>query len=308
MRLVDLPLFKKIFARQKARHYEYLSKKWTARHGELRERLGSKHGDSLKWLSEKVSPQQLAAGSLGGLMLLSVPTASALSAGGLPEPPANIAQRTASKESVLAAELSGKLPPEVRPLTAEEERDIVEVLTKSFGFKVVPEMEGKRLNRSFGLIGGEQHLYRFPGDFLWKHFETEEESRLFGPSGIAPGLGAWRYFAPSEAEFTQRDKMRERFYIAVQTFLAPGFSERVREYVDFFKFRKMIVVNPETGQSVVTVVGDAGPAEWTGKHLGGSPEVMYYLGLDKGPRKGPVLFFFIDDPEDKIALGPVSIK
>ena len=100
--------------------------------------------------------------------------------------------------------------------------------------------------------------------------------------------------------------MRERYYLAVQTFLSPGFAERVGEYRDFYRFRKMLVVNPKTGQAVVAVIGDAGPAAWTGKHLGGSPEVMHFVGLAKGPRKGAVLYFFIDDPDDKIPLGPVK--
>ena len=131
---------------------------------------------------------------------------------------------------------------------------------------------------------------------------------MFGPAGIAPGLGAWGYFTPSKQAFTKEDEMRERYYLAVQTFLSPGFSERVREYRDFYKFRKMLVVNPKTGQAVVAVIGDAGPAQWTGKHLGGSPEVMHELGLAKGSRKGPVLYFFVDDPENKIPLGPVKAE
>jgi hypothetical protein len=68
----------------------------------------------------------------------------------------------------------------------------------------------------------------------------------------------------------------------------------------------MLVVNTKTGQAIVTDIADAGPAVFTGKHLGGSPEVMYFLGLHKGSRKGPVLYFFIDDPDDKIPLGPIK--
>ena len=59
------------------------------------------------------------------------------------------------------------------------------------------------------------------------------------------------------------------------------------------------------GNAVVAAIADAGPAAWTGKHFGGSPEVMDYLG---GPRykKGPVILFFVDDPESKVPLGPVE--
>ncbi len=141
-----------------------------------------------------------------------------------------------------------------------------------------------------------------------KHADNATDWAMYGSAGIAPGLGAWGYFVPSESQFSRKDKERERYYLAVQTFLAPGFAENVAKYRDFFKFRKMLVVNPKTGQAVVAVVGDAGPADWTGKHLGGSPEVMHFLGLAGGPRKGPVLYFFVDDPEDKIPLGPVKIE
>ena len=70
----------------------------------------------------------------------------------------------------------------------------------------------------------------------------------------------------------------------------------------------MLVVNPLTGQAVVSDIADAGPAVWTGKHLGGSPEVMHFLGFADGPRKGAVLYFFINDLDDKIPLGPINLK
>lgn len=65
------------------------------------------------------------------------------------------------------------------------------------------------------------------------------------------------------------------------------------------------MVNVENGNAAVAVVGDAGPASWTGKHFGGSPEVMNALG---GPKykKGRVLLYFVDDPKNKIPLGPVD--
>lgn len=209
---------------------------------------------------------------------------------------------------LLAQTLSEKIPKEIRPLDPLEEKDVADILSRNFGFSVKAEINNIRLNRNYGLIGGEQHLYRYPGDHLYAHADSASDFAKYGDAGIAPGLGAWGYFAPSQKEFKEIDKLRERYYLAVQTFLAPGFAENFEKYRDFFKFRKILVVNPKTGQAVVAVVGDAGPADWTGKHLGGSPEVMDILGLGGGPRKGPVLYFFIDDPEDKIPLGPVKVK
>ncbi|MEK7517548.1 MAG: hypothetical protein AAB583_03280, partial [Patescibacteria group bacterium] len=69
---------------------------------------------------------------------------------------------------------------------------------------------------------------------------------------------------------------------------------------------KMLVVNPNNGMSMVVDIADAGPSEWTGKHLGGSPEVMKYLERVDGALKGGVLYFFIEDPNDNISLGPIN--
>jgi hypothetical protein len=140
------------------------------------------------------------------------------------------------------------------------------------------------------------------------HFDKEEEAKKFYGDGMAPGLGAWGYFVQSREQLTEKDKMREKYYIAVQTFLVPDYNQRVTEYRDFLKFRKMLVINPQNGKAMVVVIGDAGPAERTGKHLGGSPEVMSYLEREDGAKRGPVIYFFIDDPNDIIPLGPIVPK
>ena len=138
---------------------------------------------------------------------------------------------------------------------------------------VTAELNGIRLNRSYGLIGAEQHLARYPGDTMASHFNTpngptpQDEIQRVYSSGMAPGLGGWGYFARSASEMTQEESDREKYYIAVQSFLAPGFAERTGEYIRFFKFRKMLVVNPQNGKSMVVVIGDAGPGKSTGKHL-----------------------------------------
>lgn len=280
-------------------HYEYLRKKWLAKHKDVSEKLFANHGHHLR---------NITLGGLGGLMLLSTPgTNIALHAGELAANQDGVT-KAEDKNALLAAALKGQVPEEMRKLTDTEDEAISKTLSEKLKLKVEPELEGIRLNRTYGMIGGEQHLYRYPGDTLYSHMENASDWAMYGPAGVAPGLGAWGYFAPSQAAFDDKDKARERYYLAVQTFLAPGFAENVGKYRDFFKFRKMLVVNPKTGQAVVAVIGDAGPAEWTGKHLGGSPEVMHFVGLAGGPRKGAVLYYFIDDPKDEIPLGPVNTK
>ena len=284
-------------------HYEYLRKQWTKKHRELQREIFDKHKDSFEWFVN--NSRQLTIGTLAGIFLLTSPIVPKIQTAFSSNVVA--ADKTIDKGTFVIHDLKNVLPPEVRPLTSQEEINVSEILTRTYGFKVAPELEGKRLNTSYGLIGQEQHLARYPGDNMVTHFETAEDAEKYFKYGMAPGLGAWRYFANSQGEMTQQDIDREKYYIAVQTFLAPGFKDNVREYINFFKYRKMLVVNPQNGKAMVVVVGDAGPAQWTGKSLGGSPEVMTYLERYDGSQRGPVLYFFIDDPNDKIPLGPVSL-
>ena len=55
----------------------------------------------------------------------------------------------------------------------------------------------------------------------------------------------------------------------------------------------------------MAVIGDSGPSKFTGKTFGGSPEIMEYLQRVDGAQKGKVVILFIEDPDNKVALGPV---
>src|SRR3990167_6881175 len=258
--------------KSKKPHFEYLRQKWTNKHKNLHANLLDKHKDV---------GRQLAISGIGSLMLLTTPAIGLLPAGKLSA--SGQIEHDVDRNSLLATELADKIPTQMQALTPEEEAQIGELLSSDLGFKVSAELENKKLNRSYGMIGGEQHLYRYPGDTLQAHSQNATDWAMYGGSGIAPGLGAWGHFAPSKAQFTKKDEERERYYLAVQTFLSPGYAERLKEYRDFFRFRKMLVVDPKTGQAVVAGVGG-------------------------GTSKGSVLYFFIDDPEDKIPLGPVKVN
>ncbi|MEK7551601.1 MAG: hypothetical protein AAB532_03295 [Patescibacteria group bacterium] len=288
--------------KDKSIHYQKLLDKWTKKHEGLQREIFEKHKDAFEWLEN--NSKQLAVGSIAGIFMLTNPI--------VPQIPAFFSTSTVQEEPVdkrvfLIYDLKNVLPPDVRPLTRDEEASVSEVLSRTFGIKTVGELSGKRLNSQYGYIGQEQHLARFPGDNMLSHFDNPEEAYDFGKHGMAPGLGAFRYFANSRSEMTAEDSQREKYYIAVQTFLSPGFSENVKEYMEFYKYRKMLVVNPQNGKAVVADIADSGPAAWTNKQLGGSPEVMRYLERVDGRQKGPVIYLFIDDPENKVPLGPVSL-
>ena len=267
----------------KSSNYKKLSGKWVQRHRELSQNLWEKHGNSLK---------NLAVGSAAAALLLTSPVKF-----NLPiqvSASQNIVQP--GQDNLLVADLSKSLPKEMGDLTPKEETQLAQEISAAFGIDARVGINGIRLDRSYGLIGQEQHLARYPGDSVTNH--------ELPSYGMAPGLGAWRYFTNSNGEMTQEDVLREKYYIAVPTFLAPGFDRHVAEFRDFFKYRKMIVVNPQNGRAIIADIADSGPAVWTGKNLGGSPEVMTYL---ERVDRTPVLYFFVDDPNDKIPLGPINL-
>ena len=295
-----------LFGGKKSRYHK-LRKKWVARHETTQQQLWQKHGDVFQWAA--TNAKHLAATTFGSLIFLATPMMGTA----MPSPYTITASSSAAtiqdidKNIFLIASLGTVLPTEMRELSSDEESQIGTILSDYYHMPVSAELDGKRLNRSYGLIGAEQHLTRFPGDTIETHFDTPEEAAATARSGMAPGRGAWGYFASSRAAMTPEDDLREKYYIAVQTFLAPEFHNRVAEYRDFFKYRKMLVVNPNIGRAMVVVIGDAGPAVWTGKHLGGSPEVMRYLERVDGRQRGAVLYFFIDDPDNKVPLGPITL-
>lgn len=296
--------------------FDLLKEKISARQKEIQDKLYEKHQDAISWAVSNT--RNIALTGLSSAMLLSAPTAvptlpAAEQLITAPKNAENPEYINLDKKVFLVADLGTALPKEVRPLDLNEEKNVEEVLSRNFGVKVRAELEGKRLNRSYGIIGAEQHLARFQGDTMEGHFDSVEDRDKYYSSGMAPGLGGWGYFVNRLGDMSPEEKVkiateREKYYIAVQSFLSPGYHEHLREYIDFLGFRKMLVVNPQNGKAMVVVIGDAGPAEWTGKHLGGSPEVMKYLERQDGAARGPVLYFFLDDPNNQIPLGPIDVK
>lgn len=200
---------------------------------------------------------------------------------------------------LLADTFNSTLPQRPRPLSREEEKFLEGVVRGASGIPVKASLEGEHLNTTYGVIGIEQHLRRFPGDTLKLH---GEHSVL--REGLAPGLGAWGYFASTKDELTPSLAETEKWYAVVQTMYLPDWNIRQPYLREWYKYRKVFIVNKDNGNSVVASIADSGPAAWTGKHYGGSPEVMQALGGVKY-KKGNVLLFFVDDPENKIPLGPV---
>lgn len=210
-------------------------------------------------------------------------------------------QRLETKKILIKA-INSVLPKNPRPLLRDEEKFLEQIFQNILGIPARATLEGEHLNTTYGFIGIEQHLRRYPGDRLKDHGEG-----TILKAGMAPGLGAWGYFASSKDSLTPELENIEKWYAAVQTLYLPGWNVRSRYLKEWYKYRKVLIVDVDNARAVVAAIADSGPAAWTGKQFGGSPEVMQYLGGQKY-KKGRVIVFFVDDPENTIKLGPVDYE
>lgn len=301
---------------------EAFRQKVKLKHLNTKNEFSSKHKDANDFLRgqgidlgkiREHSARLITAGALAGTLALSAPNSTLA----LLPPPDEIIQKSkstpipaVSKATRLRDAMKEILPENIRPLNQQEEKYLEKILQELTGIPAKATLEGEHLNTTYGKIGAEQHLRRYPGDVNSNHAPDVNEYGGDRPEeileeGMAPGLGAWGYFASSKAEMTPELEETERWYAVVQTLYLPDWNTRQPYLKDWYKYRKVVIVNTDNGKAVVAAIADSGPAAFTGKHFGGSPEVMDYLG---GPRykKGPVLLFFVDDPENKVPLGPVE--
>lgn len=300
-------------------HYTYIDPEHLRNHLKLKalqthNKLKESHGHALKFLEERGvslskirehSAKVVAGGVLASYLLLAPPAQAKLISS-----PAEIIEKLKHDADVtntpddqgkfLVDAMNAVLPNRPRPLTRVEEKYLEQIFLSTTGIPTKATLEGEHLNTTYGYIGAEQHLMRYPGDRMAGHPKIEK-----GDEGMAPGRGAWGYFANSKEELTPDLVEKEKWYAVVQTLYLPDWNVRTRHLRDWYKYRKVMIVNTDNGRAVIADIADSGPAMFTGKSFGGSPEVMNYLG---GPRykKGPVVLFFVDDPYNKVKLGPVE--
>lgn len=281
----------------------------------IKNKFKESHGHAQKFLDQKGidfstlrnhSINAVAGGAIASYLLLTPPTPSAVTQS--PYDVLDTVRNSVStttdtafqKSTQLVDAIKSVVPQRPRPLTRVEEKYLEQIVQNIVNIPVRATLEGEHLNTTYGYIGAEQHLTRYPGDTMASHSKVKEDDE-----GMAPGKGAWGYFANSKEKLTPDLVETEKWYAVVQTMYLPDWNKRTRYLREWYKYRKVLIVNTNNGKAVVASIADSGPAIWTGKSFGGSPEVMDYLG---GPRykKGPVVLFFVDDPKNKIPLGPVD--
>ena len=291
---------------------EELRHKLKVKHLQVTERLRKSHPHVEKLLREKglelgkvrqQSAKLIGVGAITGALLFS-PGELRL----LPSPQEimdkldldNSDNKDQKAKKLLSDTLKSTLPGRPRPLARDEEKFLEGIFYNLTGIHARASLEGEHLNTTYGVIGAEQHLRRFPGDNLSSHGDL-----VYQREGMAPGLGAWGYFAPAKDMLTKDLSETEKWYAVVQTLYLHDWNSRQPYLRNWYKYRKLFIVNTQNGNAVVAAIADSGPAAWTGKHYGGSPEGMHELG-GANYKKGNVVGFFVDDPENRIPLGPVQ--
>ncbi|MCX6784235.1 MAG: hypothetical protein NT141_04220 [candidate division WWE3 bacterium] len=267
-------------------------------------------------IKDKLSPQaflalqssqarNLIGSTLSGLLLLTAAVPS------LQLPPANrllpktVMIASSTPKILITEDLSTMLPPIGEVVDSSAAQKLSNWASLVYGVIATANLDNQTLPNIYGLMGGEQHLLRYPGDVTEAHMRDAEDYGMYFGSGTAPLTGAWGYFASSSSKLTEDLAQKERYYVAVETFLIPNWNSDWAKLKEWYKYRKVAVINTVTKQDRVAVVGDSGPSPWTGKIFGGSPEVMEATGLGAGPRKGPVVILFVNDPTDVVPLGPL---
>lgn len=294
--------------------FEFLRNKFKAKNLEVKNSFNSKFPHVEKFFSDRDitlgkirhhSAKVIASGALTSTLLFSPPLIDI----SMSTPPKLVRSLDYAADSsitnpiplnqLLTKQMRNYLPDQIGPLTRSQEKNLERIFQDILDTPARATLEGEHLNTTYGYIGAEQHLTRYPGDSVSTHELTPDDE------GMAPGRGAWGYFARSKAELTEADIQNEKWYAVVQTLYLDDWSSRLRYLRDWYKYRKVLIVNTINGNAVIADIADSGPAAFTGKHFGGSPEVMNYLGGSRY-KKGPVIVFFVDDPENKIPLGPIE--
>jgi hypothetical protein len=281
----------------------------------VKQRFHSNHTKASAWFKKKsfdvdqlrtTSQQLLAAATIMGGVALHQPVDVML------QQQLEQSQNTQNDDSKALAELSleehqailnkmrdfAQRPP--GHLQEQEELYLEQQLADMLGFSVAAELDGHRLNHTIGIMGGEQHLKRFPGDTLDQH-------DAFHEAGMAPNRGSFGWFTENGV-LTEKAIQREKYYFAVQTLYLPDWNSNHQNLKPWYKFRKMIAINPAEELAVVGVVGDAGPAKWVNKQFGGSPEIIREAKIWSSNSRGRVILFFVDDPDDTIPLGVINLS
>jgi hypothetical protein len=168
-------------------------------------------------------------------------------------------------------------------------------------YEQLPVLDGVSIPATSGLVGREQHLYLNAmeavlgrtGESAALHY-SDSGTPLAAQNGMAGGYGSFGSYAGNNLPVED-----ERYYINMRWNYVTWYegadgscSSNPDGHLDTcttgassslkaWHYRKRVIVtNPATGKRVVASVLESGPAIWTGRVAGLSPEAMLALGAN----------------------------
>jgi len=185
-------------------------------------------------------------------------------------------------------------------LPREQSLYLEQQLTDLLGFEVASEQDGHVLPATFGLMAALPHLKRHPQDELKSHDMAQE-------AGLADRRSDFGWFTEM-GQLTETAVNREKYFVTLQVNLTPEWQLQSKQLKEWYKYRKVVVINPLVQKAIVACVGDFGPGNWIQHQFGGSPEIIRQLNVWDIATQGKVFVFFVNDPENKLPYGIVDMS
>lgn len=217
-------------------------------------------------------------------------------------------------------------------------------ITSSYSsFKVYTEvatLNGITIPATSGRVAREQHLNLIASESASHHYSTSPvaSSPSWLRNGMAGGAGSFgSYGYPPKAEEKYYITMRWNYTTwysgalgnASQMYCGSAYSYYSIHYYSSYKYggeycvprtytknsssslkashwkRRVVVTNPANGRKVVVSVLESGPAIWTGRAAGLSPEAMYALGISSSTNNNnPLKYYWAAD--QSMSLGRIK--
>ncbi len=188
----------------------------------------------------------------------------------------------------------------VGSIAREDSLYLEQQLTDLFGVEVASELDQYRLPHTYGMMAALPHLKRHPEDQLHVH-------QQFLEAGLAACRSSFGWFTEL-GQLTPLAVDREKYFVTLQIDLQPAWIKSAKELSEWYKYRKVMVINPVHELAIVGAVGDFGPGNWLQHQFGGSPELVSHLKVWDLESQGKVIVYFINDPENAVPLGPIEMK
>lgn len=158
-------------------------------------------------------------------------------------------------------------------------------------------LDGIPLPAYSGKVGREQHLcLTVPQEPAATHYAISgvpaaAQNGMAWEEGGGSGYGAWGKAAPVDDE---------RYYVCMRWNYTDLHGQPVLAPKDWYYKKRLLVINPANNTRVVASIIEYGPAPWTDRVSGLSPEAMLVLGADTDDN---LIYYWAQD--QSTPLGPI---